>query len=145
MPEKNAQPGKERPTCVAVVICNEVIEDKRTNNKTLIHLFNGIATPQLPFQQPCMVVMASLTNGIGRWPVTFTVRSPSNEIVARVDGEASFVDPVGVLDIFIEFKGLVFKEQGVHFVDVQTESFPLGERRFAVQLMQRTNPAQPSE
>lgn len=129
--------------CVAVILCNEMIEDKRTNNKTLINLFNSIATTQLPATQPRMVVMASLTNGIGRWPISFVIRNPSDEVVMRVDGEAHFVDPLGVLDIVIEFNSLVFTEVGVHFVDVLTESFPLGNRRFTVQVVPARGPNQP--
>lgn len=143
MAEQKRQPARERPMCVAVIICNEMIEDKRTNNKTLINLFNSIASSQMPITQPRMVVMASLTNGIGRWPITFSIRSPSNQVVMRVDGEANFADPLGVLDIIIEFNGLVFTEEGVHFVDVLTENYPLGNRRFTVQVVP-PRPANPA-
>lgn len=146
MPNPPNQPARERPMCVAVLLCNEMIEDKRTNNKSLINLFNSIAAPQLPITQPRMVVMASLTNGIGRWPVTFSIRSPSDNVVMRVDGEANFADPLGVLDIIIEFNGLTFSEQGVHFVDVLTENYPLGNRRFTVQVVppQAPSPGRPA-
>lgn len=134
MANQPIQPARERPMCVAVIICNEMIEDKRTNNKTLINLFNSIASSQLPLTQPRMVVMASLTNGIGRWPITFAIRAPSDKVVMRVDGEANFADPLAVLDIIIEFNSLTFADEGVHFVDVLTENYPLGNRRFTVQV-----------
>ena len=137
--------ARERPMCVAVIICNEVIEDKRTSNKSLINLFSNIVAPQLPATQPRMAVMASLTNGIGRWPITFAIRSPSDKVVTRFDGEANFADPLGVLDITIEFVGLTFAEEGVHFVDILTENYPLGNRRFAVQVIPpKTPPVRPA-
>ena len=59
------KPIREKPTCIAIIICNEVIEDKRTNNKTLVSLFNGISTPSLPAAHPRLFVMASFTSGSG--------------------------------------------------------------------------------
>ena len=41
-----------RLICVSLIVCNEVIEDKRSGNKTLVGLFNGIMTPRLPASHP---------------------------------------------------------------------------------------------
>ncbi len=52
--------AREKPICVSLIICNEVIEDKRSGNKTLVGLFNSVMAPALPVVHPRMFVMASL-------------------------------------------------------------------------------------
>ena len=102
--------GIERPFCIAIVICNEVIEDKTTSNKTLVSIFNTIGTPGVPCQHPRMYVMASLTDGRGRWPITFRITGPSGAMLMQMDGEAHFaladaLSPSRGLRRFISYNG----------------------------------------
>ncbi|MDR3707625.1 MAG: hypothetical protein P4L33_04950 [Capsulimonadaceae bacterium] len=127
-----ATPPTNPPSCISVIICNEIIEDKRTNNKTLVSLFNSIVVAQVPTSHHRMFVMASLTDGRGTWPISFIVRTPSGADLMRFDSEASFADPVSVLDISVEIIGLSLPELGVYFVDIMTGTYPLGHRRFTV-------------
>jgi len=63
--QSDIAPAKEDPQdacgtaslCLAIIICNEVIEDKRTNNKTLVGLFSRIGTKAVPCVHPRMFVM----------------------------------------------------------------------------------------
>jgi hypothetical protein len=123
---------REQPICIAVIICNEIIEDKRTNNKTLVSLFNGIGVAQLPTVHARMFLMASLTNGSGRYGLSFRIKSPTDREIARFDGEAVFNDPLMVVDIVVEIQGLQIDEEGTYFVDVLSGDHPLGHRRFSV-------------
>ena len=127
--------GKEKPTCIAIVICNEVIEDKRTNNKTLVGIFNRIQTPQLPALHFRMFIMASLTNGIGNWPITFRISDPSGKEILKLTGEGNFADPLAVLDIVVEVRGMQITKEGVHFVDlcVGDGYDQMAQRRFFVE------------
>src|SRR5919198_1052031 len=96
--------GRESPSCVAIVICNEVIEDKWTNNKTLVGLFNSIAAPGLPAHHHRMFIMVSLTDGRGEWPVLLA----------------------------IEGRGLPLPEAGEYHVGLFCGGRPLASRRFTV-------------
>jgi hypothetical protein len=140
MPNSGDPLKSSPPTCLSVVLCNEIIEDKRTNNKTLVSLFNGIVVNSLPATHPRMSVMASLTDARGKWPVSFIVRAPSGAELLRFDGEAAFQDPLSVLDISVEIQGLALPESGVYFVDIMTGTFPLGHRRFTVYVGQPPTP-----
>lgn len=124
--------GKEKPICVAIVICNEIIEDKATNNKTLVSLFSAIQAPSLPTQHPRMFIMASFTSGLGRFPVSFRITSPSGQELMRINGEAEFPDPLATYDFVVEVRNLVLHEEGVHVVDVIVGGEPLAARRFSV-------------
>lgn len=124
--------GAERPICIAVVICNEVIEDKATSNKTLVSIFNTIGTPGLPCQHPRMFIMASLTDGRGRWPIAFRITGPSGDVIMRLDGEATFASPLDVVDLVLQVRGLQITEPGEHTVDVMIGNVLRGSRRFSV-------------
>ena len=126
--------SSDQPVCVAIVICNEIIEDKRTSNKTLVSLFNSVGVPALPATHPRLFLMASLTNLREELPVTFSIKGPSGREILRVNGAASSGgDPLAVIDLVVEVLGLPIGEEGVHFVDVLTGDALLGSRRFTVQ------------
>lgn len=126
--------ARKQPKCIALVICNEIIEDRRTNNKTLVSLFNGIIAPSLPAIHPRMFLMASLTGGKGKWSLSFRLYSPSNQNLLTIEGEESFDDPLGVYDIVIELQGVPLPEEGGYFINLFVENTPIAERRFTVQL-----------
>lgn len=126
--------SSEQPVCVAIVICNEIIEDKRTSNKTLVSLFNSVGVPALPATHPRLFLLASLTNLGADLPVSFSIKSHSGREIMRVDGVASSGgDPLAVIDLVVEVLGLTLEEAGVHFVDVVSGDALLGSRRFTVQ------------
>jgi Family of unknown function (DUF6941) len=134
MPE-NANVTREQPSCIAIIICNDVIEDKRSNNKTLVGLFNGIMAQGLPCTHPRMYIMASLTGGAGRWPISFRVYGPSNQEILRAEGEEVFADPLEVKDFVLELVNVPLSEEGVHFINLFCGNTLLSERRFAVQVI----------
>jgi hypothetical protein len=124
----------ERPICVALVICDVVIEDNRTGNKTLVGLFNNILAPQMPALHPRMFLMASLTDGRGTWPFTFRITAPSGRELLRMQEVTRFVDPLAVHDVIVELRNLPLEEMGVYFVDLLLSDSPVANRRFTVQL-----------
>jgi hypothetical protein len=132
MPERNQQVGAECPVCVAIVVCNEVIEDKWTNNKTLVGLFNSIAAPSLPTSHPRMFLMVSLTDGRGEWPVVIRVEGPSGAELFKAEGSIRFDDPLAVHDLVVEVRGLPLPEAGEYHVGLVCGGRPLASRRFTV-------------
>lgn len=131
-----AHGGREKPLCVALIICNEVIEDKRSGNKTLVGLFNGIMTAQVPATHPRMFVMASLTSGTGEWPFSFHIQSPGGREIFRMQDTARFTDPLVSHDLVVELRNLPLEEEGVYFVDLLLGGEPIANRRFTVQVLQ---------
>jgi hypothetical protein len=124
--------SNEAPVCVAVVICNEVIEDKRSNNKSLIGIFNAINAPQLPVTHPKMNVMASITNATGDLSLSLVVRAPSGKEVIKLDGTIPVTDPLMVVDVVFEINGLPIEELGTYMADILSGQTYLGGRRFQV-------------
>ena len=124
--------NNEAPVCVAVILCNDVIEDKRTSNKSLIGIFNAIAAPQLPVTHPKMNVLASITNAIGEIPITLVIRTPSGRDVMKVEGSVPIQDPLSVMDVVFELNGIPIEELGTYMVDILSGNHYLGGRRFQV-------------
>jgi hypothetical protein len=79
-----------------------------------------------------MFIMASFTSGLGRFPVSFRITSPSGQELMRINGEAEFPDPLATYDFVVEVRNLVLHEEGVHVVDVIVGGEPLAARRFSV-------------
>jgi hypothetical protein len=130
--------AREKPICVALVICNEVIEDKRSGNKTLVGLFNSIMTPQLPATHPRMFLFASLTSGTGDWTFSFRITAPSGREVLRMQDMARFEDPLIGHDLVVELRNLPIEEAGVYFVDLFLNEMPIANRRFTVTVQMPT-------
>jgi len=133
MGERDYDRGRERPRCIAIAICNEIIEDVRTHNKTLVSLFNAVHASSLPAVHPRMYVMGSFTDGQGRWPILLRISDPDNEEMMKVEGEVEFQDPLGVCDLVFEILNLPLRKPGVHFVDVFAGGEHIAGRRFTVQ------------
>jgi hypothetical protein len=125
---------REKPLCLALIICNDVIEDKRSGNKTLVGLFNGIMTNALPATHPRLYLMATLTSGTGEWPFAFRISGPDGQEVMRMSDTARFTDPLAVHDLVVEVRNLPFQEAGVYFVDLLLAEQPIMNRRFTVQI-----------
>jgi hypothetical protein len=124
--------NSETPLCVAVILCNDVLEDKRTSNKSLIGLFNAINAPQLPVTHPRMNVIASLTNASGDIPITLSITAPSGTEVMKAEGNVPMQDPLAVVDVVFEVNGVPIEELGTYMIDLFSGSQHLGGRRFQV-------------
>ncbi len=129
----NNDVSSDTPVCVAIIICSDIIEDKRTSNKTLVGLFNSITVPSLPAMHPRLFLLASLTNLGEDEPISFSVKSPSGKEILHMDGSASSDgDRLGAIDLVVEILGLTVGELGIHSVDVLSGDTLLGSRRFTV-------------
>lgn len=132
MSDELPSPGAECPTCVALVICNEIIEDRWSHNKTLVGLFSNISAAGIPASHARMFLMASLTDGRGEWPVVLRIESPSGDEQFKAEGIVRFDDPLAVHDLVVEVRGLPLPEVGEYYVSVTCGRRPLASRRFTV-------------
>lgn len=122
----------ENPVCVGIVLCNECIEDKRTNNKTLINLFNAINVPSVPATHGRLCIMASITNASTVLPMHLLIKAPSGDEVARINFDFPAGHPLTVYDMVFEINGLVLPELGTYNIDLLHGATYLGGRRFDV-------------
>lgn len=122
----------DSPICVATILCNEVIEDVRSHNKSAIGIFNAVQAPNLPATHPRMFLMVSVTNVKGNANIKMVLRAPSGKSLANIEGKIENGDPLAVYDLVVEMQNTPLEEEGVHFMDVFSNGELLGGRRFSV-------------
>jgi uncharacterized protein DUF6941 len=120
------------PVCVATIVCNEVIEDKRSGNKTVVGIFNAIGTTQLPATHPRMTVLASVTNADREIDVTLVLRGPEGKEMLRAEAKVPARGPGDIVDLLFELNNLTFNEHGDYIFEVWYEGRTIGARRFMV-------------
>jgi hypothetical protein len=130
------KPAVPVPQCVALIICELCIEDARTHNKTLVGLFNQMAVESVPALHPRITVVMSLVNGRGRVPITLAIKDLShNEVLFKAEGTAEFKDPLGELDVVMEFRRVVFPKAGTYAIELFLAGELRASRRFGVNLI----------
>jgi len=120
------------PVCVSTLICNEVIEDKRSGNKTVVGIFNAVGAAQLPATHPRMTIMASVTNVDNELPVQLIIAGPEGKEILRADAVVPSRNPGDVVDLLFEVNNTTFTEYGDHTVEVRSGADVIGARRFQV-------------
>ena len=134
MSDSLLESSRGKPKCIAIIICNEIIEDKQTSNKTLVSLFNSILVQAIPGSHARMFLLASFADGEGEWPISISIRSPQGKELLRAENVSVFSDPTAVMDIVIEVRGLPLESEGAYFVDVAVDNSVLAYRRFTVNM-----------
>ena len=119
------------PSGLAIVVCDQVIEDKLTNKKSLIGIFNSIAHPRYPCRHPALCVFVSLTEGRGTSQARLRiVREETGQPVTEVNGPIEFKDVNMVVEMVFNFLGLEFPEPGLYSIEFYCDDALVLERRF---------------
>jgi hypothetical protein len=124
------------PLCLALVLCDTVIEDTRTRNKSLINMFNGLLTPAVPVRHDKMCAFAVFSGGRGRVPIALRLcydKDYETDLLL-LGGTVQFPqgDPNAVVDIVFEIRGFVFQKFGQYTFELVTGGTPIMTRRFSV-------------
>lgn len=123
----------ERPKALAMIICDEIIEDKRTHKKSLIGIFNQIVTGRFPAVHPKMHIFFSLTNGHGKYKAVLQHTSLSElSILKEIQGEMQFSDPNSNLEYSFELLNVSFPHEGRYSFQLLLDGHPVVERVFEV-------------
>ena len=124
---------KPSPSGLAIVICDQIIEDKLTGKKSLIGIFNQIGTQSFPCRHPQICVFVSLTEGRGQSAARLRiVHDESSQVVAEVNGTIQFPDINAVVELNFNLVGLTFPEPGMYSIEFYCDDALILERRFNV-------------
>lgn len=130
MSEQRSTPA---PTLVSLLICDQVIDDKLTNKKSAIGLFNLIVVPRLPAAIQQMAVLASLTEITGRTQLELRlVRDADNAPIFSSSGYVTAPNPLAVVDLLFAMRGVRIPSAGQFAFEVLHGAELLGRRRFQV-------------
>ena len=121
------------PRVIALILCEQIIEDKETNNKTLIGLFNRITTHKIPYAHPRIAILVSLVDGRGKVPISVRlVHVETEKEVFNLKGQADFKDPTETADLVLDIRGVPLNSTGLYAIEVLSHNELVGERRFSV-------------
>jgi hypothetical protein len=119
------------PSGLAIVVCDQVIEDKLTNKKSLIGIFNSIANTNFPCRHPTLCVFVSLTEGRGSYQARVRIVNEETQApVTEITGPIEMPDVNTVVEIVFNFIGLEFPEPGLYSIEFYCADALVLERRF---------------
>ena len=121
-----------KPCCVCLTLCNEVVEDARTHNKSVFSIFNGIGAAQVPTMYPRLSILASVTNAEPDSAVKVAIILPSGAEMISADGKTLGEDKNSVTDFPIELQGVVFPEAGIYSLTLSVNGDLIAQRPFSV-------------
>lgn len=124
---------KSSPVGLAIVVCDQIIEDKATNKKSLIGIFNNIASPTFPCRHPQLSVFVSLTEGHGSYQARLRITNEdSSKVITEVTGQIQFPDVNLVAELAFNFLGLEFPAPALYSIEFYCDDSLVLERRFHV-------------
>lgn len=123
------------PTLVSLLICDQVIDDKLSNKKSAIGIFNMILVPKVPTAVHQMAILASLTEINGRAELELRlVRDSDNAVLFSGKGAVEAPNPLAVVDLLFAIQGIKIPEEGQFAFELLSRGEILGRRRFHVRL-----------
>ncbi len=122
--------GKPKPKYLAMLLCDYVIRDGETNNKSLIGIFNRIVAPKFPVRHDRLHAFIALTDGRGEYSARMQIRGPSGNVMFKSDGKISLSDPLAVAEVNFLIRGLVIPEPGRYFVEFLCDGEMIVDRAF---------------
>lgn len=121
------------PSLVSLLICDQIIDDRMTNKKSAIGLFNAILVSRFPATIAQMVVMASLTEIQRRVGTELRlVRDSDNHTMFNAPQVVESPSPLATVDLVFALQGVQVPEPGQYAIELYGEGELLGRRRFMV-------------
>ena len=140
-----SNPPVEAPLGLALVVCDTLIEDKRSGKKSLIGLFDQIFTSSFPCVHQGMDVYISVTGGRGEAACELVCRHGESQTVAfSAKGKIKFPSPNHVVELVFQLRGVRFAEPGVYWLHFLADEAPvMGRPLFVRKVEPRRPPAIP--
>jgi hypothetical protein len=120
----------EKPLGVAMVICDRVIIEAGTGNKTLVSTFNTIHSQGFPCLHPRLSIYVSLTNGQGEKNVKLSLRDMNGHSHFDMGGPVRFENPNHVVELVFNIRNLPVPAPGVYSFEISADDEYVCEVKF---------------
>lgn len=125
--------NKPKLIALAMIVCDMVIDDRKTGKKSLIGMFNNITAAKVPSIHPRLNVFISLTEGNGEYAGKLRCSYVNeNKPVAEIGGPISFKNPQQIIEFNFELRGLPLIKYGNYRFDFLCNDELLISRKFTV-------------
>ena len=135
----------ELPIGIALLPCENVIEDFRTRRKSIIGVISKLHAESFPLTIQTMHVLFSLTGCTSDFPSRLKcVHDDTGKEIFNIKCDIKASSVTDVVDVVIAFKSLSFPQPGSYTLSVVVEDIPIMFRTLAV--MERARrPVPPKE
>jgi len=131
-------PSKPSPRALAMIICDTVITDKKTNKKSLIGIFDGIRTKTLPLAHPHLNVFVSLMDGIGEYRGRLVCTNmTTDKTLLAIDCKLNFKERLQTVEFNLEIVSLSLPDFGSYTFDFFCDDDLVISRKFGVRPLQK--------
>lgn len=121
------------PTLVSLLICDQVIDDRLSNKKSAIGLFNAVMVGRMPAMLAQLVVMASLTEIREKAAIELRImRDRDDEVLFRAEQEIAADSPLATVDLVFALQGIRIPTADQYAAELRCGGEILGRRRFHV-------------
>lgn len=124
---------KPKPIPLAMILCDTLIEDRLTGKKSLIGIFNNIASREIPCRHSTLNVFCILTEGIGTYPCCLRCTNLADgATILNLTGPITFPDRLVTIEFNFELKNVVFPTPGQYVFELLCDNQPLISRKFNI-------------
>jgi hypothetical protein len=103
------------PTLLAFIACDTVIHDAGTQKKTLVGIFDQIASPQAPFAIHTIGLYAKMVEGEGPYDIRVRMVNLKDESpVMQIEAKAQWANPDSPMDLGFNFAGIPIADFGTY-------------------------------
>lgn len=132
----------DKPIGIALIliICDRVITDAVTHEKTLVSTFNQILANRFPAVHPRLTLFVAATNGRGtaEAEIRCVNESDQNSLIFTMKGAIPFPDPNHVVEMSFQFNNVTFPKPGLHSVEFLCDGELILQSRFQVGMTKQT-------
>jgi len=126
------------PTLLALLVCDQVIQEPMSGKHSLLGLFSRISTKEFPCQYPEFHVFISLTDGHGKASGQLRmVRKEAEEESPpqmQLSGTIEFPSPLAIVELVFKIVDLSLPAPGRYSCDFYCNGVLLGSRPFEAAL-----------
>ena len=123
------------PECLALILCEQVIQDRQTNNLTLVNTFNTISVV-FPEKEPPrfarLAVFVSLTGGHGTSKGKMIIKEPNGDEISHGEGPVAFPSPAAAVELTFDIRGLPLPREGQYAIEFWCGEDLVRQRQFQV-------------
>ena len=120
------------PECLSFIICEGVVEDARSHNKSIFNCFNEIRARAFPVIHDRLTVFLALTNGHGTVNLRIRLSKDDKEPYVTLRGELSFPSPLHVVDMVFNMRQVPLPEPGAYRIEAWVDDRMVSQRRLMV-------------
>ena len=125
--------ASEKPIGVAILVCDQILEDKSSGKRSLIGLFNTVHCAEFPASLEKLCVFVTVTQLNGTVPLILRCSNETcNDPLLAVPGSAHSGNPNDVLEIGFEFEKFSFPQPGIYNFELLWEGELILQTRFNV-------------